>query len=55
MCVGGWCCQQLEEEMSSEKARKQRLPPLPRILQGPVAPHPDLLGQLGGPGCWASL
>lgn len=41
--------------MPEEKARKQRLHPLPKILEGLVAPHPDLLGQLGGQGCWASL
>lgn len=39
---------------AAEKARKQRLHPLPGILEGPVAPHPDLLGQLAGQGCRAS-
>lgn len=41
--------------MQEEKARKQRLHPLPGILEGPVAPHPDLPGLLGGQGLWASL
>lgn len=40
---------------AAEKARKQRLHPLPGILEGPVAPHPDLLGQLVGQGCRPSL
>lgn len=34
--------------MQAEKARKQRLHPLPGILEGLVAPHPDLPGLLGG-------
>lgn len=41
--------------MQEEKARKQRLHPLPGILEGPVAPHPDLPSLLGGQGLWASL
>lgn len=36
--------------MQAEKARKQRLHPLPGILEGLVAPHPDLPGLLGGGG-----